>query len=41
MLGALVAALVGADLYVIVLGRRGLYTANPQEDPGADADRAA
>lgn len=35
MLGALVAALVGADLYVILSDVDGLYTANPQEDPNA------
>lgn len=35
MLGALVAALVGADLYVICSDVEGLYTANPQEDPAA------
>lgn len=35
MLGALVAALVGADLYVILSDVDGLYTANPQEDPDA------
>lgn len=35
MLGALVAALVGADLYVICSDVDGLYTANPQQDPGA------
>ena len=35
MLGALVAALVGADLYVICSDVDGLYTANPQEDPTA------
>lgn len=35
MLGALVAALVGADLYVICSDVDGLYTANPQEDPSA------
>ena len=32
MLGALVSALVGADLYVICSDVDGLYTANPQED---------
>ena len=36
MLGALVAALVGADLYVICSDVEGLYTANPQEDPAAE-----
>ncbi|MBM6815073.1 glutamate 5-kinase [Thermophilibacter provencensis] len=36
MLGALVAALVGADLYVICSDVEGLYTANPQDDPGAE-----
>ena len=35
MLGALVSALVGADLYVICSDVDGLYTANPQEDPKA------
>ncbi len=35
MLGALVSALVGADLYVICSDVDGLYTANPQEDPTA------
>lgn len=35
MLGALVAALVGADLYVICSDVDGLYTANPQENPDA------
>ncbi|WP_241145748.1 glutamate 5-kinase [Olsenella sp. An188] len=35
MLGALVAALVGADLYVICSDVDGLYTSNPQEDPSA------
>ena len=35
MLGALVAALVGADLYVICSDVDGLYTANPQEHPDA------
>lgn len=35
MLGAIVAGLVGADLYVICSDVAGLYTANPQEDPGA------
>lgn len=35
MLGALVAALVGADLYVICSDVEGLYTANPQTDPDA------
>lgn len=35
MLGALVAALVGADLYVILSDVDGLYTANPQKDPSA------
>lgn len=35
MLGALVAALVGAELYVICSDVEGLYTANPQEDPTA------
>ena len=33
--GALVSALVGADLYVICSDVDGLYTANPQEDPTA------
>lgn len=35
MLGALVAALVGADLYIICSDVEGLYTANPQTDPSA------
>ncbi|MBM6774097.1 glutamate 5-kinase [Olsenella profusa] len=35
MLGALVAALAGAELYVILSDVDGLYTANPQEDPDA------
>lgn len=35
MLGALVSALVGADLYVICSDVDGLYTANPQENPDA------
>ena len=35
MLGALVAALVGADLYAICSDVDGLYTANPLEDPTA------
>lgn len=35
MLGALVSALVGAELYVICSDVEGLYTANPQEDPTA------
>ena len=35
MLGAIVAALVGADLYVILSDVEGLYTANPQDDPNA------
>lgn len=35
MLGALVSALVGADLYIICSDVDGLYTANPQEDPTA------
>ena len=35
MLGALVSALVGADLYVICSDVEGLYTTNPQEDPSA------
>ena len=35
MLGALVSALVGADLYVICSDVEGLYTANPQEVPDA------
>lgn len=35
MLGALVSALVGADLYLICSDVDGLYTANPQEDPTA------
>lgn len=35
MLGAIVAALVGARLYVILSDVDGLYTANPQTDPTA------
>lgn len=35
MLGAIVSALVGADLYIILSDVDGLYTANPAEDPGA------
>ncbi len=35
MLGAIVAGLVGADLYVIMSDVDGLYTANPQVDPTA------
>ncbi len=35
MLGALVSALVSADLYVICSDVEGLYTANPQDDPEA------
>lgn len=35
MLGAIVAGLVGADLYVILSDVEGLYTANPQEDASA------
>lgn len=35
MLGAIVAALLGADLYVILSDVDGLYTANPQENPNA------
>ena len=35
MLGAIVSALVGADLYVICSDVDGLYTANPQNDPNA------
>lgn len=35
MLGAIVSALVGADLYVICSDVEGLYTANPQSDPTA------
>lgn len=35
MLGAIVSALVGADLYVICSDVDGLYTANPQIDPSA------
>ncbi len=35
MLGAIVAALVGADLYVICSDVEGLYTSNPQSDPSA------
>ncbi len=35
MLGAIVAGLLGADLYVIMSDVDGLYTANPQVDPTA------
>lgn len=35
MLGAIVAGMVSADLYVILSDVAGLYTANPQEDPTA------
>ena len=35
MLGAIVATLVGADLYVILSDVEGLYTANPDDDPTA------
>ena len=35
MLGAIVAALVGANLYVILSDVEGLFTANPQDDPDA------
>ena len=35
MLGAIVATLIGADLYVIMSDIDGLYTANPQTDPSA------
>jgi len=35
MLGAIVSALVGADLYVICSDVEGLFTANPQVDPTA------
>ena len=35
MLGAIVSALVGADLYVIMSDVDGLYTANPAQDPEA------
>lgn len=35
MLGAIVAGLVSADLYVILSDVDGLYTANPQTDPSA------
>lgn len=35
LLGAIVASLLGADLYVILSDIDGLYTANPQTDPGA------
>ncbi len=35
MLGAIVAGLVAADLYVIMSDVDGLYTANPQKDPTA------
>ena len=35
MLGAIVSALVGADLYIILSDVDGLYTANPSVDPTA------
>ena len=35
MLGAIVSALLGASLYVILSDVAGLYTANPQTDPAA------
>ena len=35
MLGAIVATLIGADLYVILSDIDGLYTANPATDPSA------
>ena len=35
MLGAIVATLIGADLYVILSDIDGLYTANPSVDPSA------
>lgn len=35
ILGAIVASLVGADLYVILSDVDGLYSANPLKDPGA------
>lgn len=35
MLGAIVATLIGADLYVIMSDIDGFYTANPQADPNA------
>ena len=35
MLGAIVAAMLGADLYVILSDVSGLYTANPQTSPDA------
>lgn len=35
MLGAIVATLIDADLYVILSDVAGLYTANPQENPSA------
>ena len=35
MLGAIVATLIGADLYIIMSDIDGFYTANPQVDPNA------
>ena len=35
MLGAIVATLIGADLYIIMSDIDGLYTANPSQDPHA------
>ncbi|MDO5709705.1 MAG: glutamate 5-kinase, partial [Coriobacteriales bacterium] len=35
MLGAIVSALVNADLYIICSDVQGLFTANPQRDPNA------
>ena len=35
MLGAIVATLIGADLYIILSDIDGLYTANPSTDPSA------
>ena len=40
-LGALVANLVEADLLVILTDQRGLYTADPRKDPGAELVREA
>lgn len=39
MLGAIVSALVGADLYIILSDVDGLYTANPSVDPTATLPR--
>lgn len=39
MLGAIVSALLSADLYVICSDIEGLYTANPQTDPTAELVR--